>query len=237
MFLLLRPTTKIDTSVARFAEVGLDAVGCALIDIVPLSSDIKFSDYQADLIIVTSTAAADIFVERVQQDLATDIPIIAVGPSTAKKLACKFSRVNEAVPANSEGVVAAIQTRKIKPSQVLLLKGEGGRQLIQQSLAKVGITLVHQDLYKRVCLQEAQFTQEFVQSDIHCIIATSAAFIDAAYNYFEPEWLNTIQWIVVSDRVKLHLAALGAKHIINSEGASDQCLIAATRKVKGSQND
>jgi uroporphyrinogen-III synthase len=233
-FLLLRPTTKIDASVKRFAEAGLDAVGCALIDIVPLTSDIKVSHHQPDLIIVTSTAAADLFVEHAEQDVPKEVPIIAVGPSTAKKLASKFSNVSEAVPANSEGVVAAIQARKIKPKQALLLKGEGGRQLIQQSLEKEGIKLVHQDLYKRVCLHKAQLTQEFVQSDIHCIIATSAAFVDAAYNYFEPEWLNSIQWIVVSDRVKLHLAALGAKQIINSEGASDQCLIAATRKVKGS---
>ena len=246
MYLILRPKAKLANSVACFKEADLSVLGCGLIDTVanPNAAVLlsQLADIQPDLVIVTSTVAADMYVASLSESTAKhkqDLrqqkhPIfIAVGASTAKKLSIANTRVLQAEPSNSEGIIACIGQLKLKHANVAILKGKGGRKLISEALTEKGFTVSEFDLYERVVLREAYYTEHFEADNIQCIIATSSEIIDAAYNFFEPQWLNSRQWIVVSKRTKLHLSALGANNIFTSNGATDSLLIAAANQVKG----
>jgi uroporphyrinogen-III synthase len=249
MNLILRPKAKLANSIARFREAGMEAIGCGLIDTIetPLAASFlpDLRDLQADIIVVTSTVSADIYINALtkaalaskQDNPVPNSVFIAVGASTAKKISSLHSRVLEAEPSSSEGIIACVERLKLKSAKVAILKGKGGRGLITSSLTEKGFTVTEFDLYERLALKDAYFTERFEPKDIQCIIATSSEIIDAAYNYFEPHWLNELQWIVVSKRTKLHLSALGAKDIFTSNGATDSHLIAAANQVKGSQNE
>lgn len=257
MYLILRPKSKLIDSVACFEEAGLTAIGCGLIDTVALPNASKLlpnlSALNPDLVVVTSTVAADLYVAAIAHSQSEDahdtmqasesennisnLTFIAVGASTAKKLLNQHVRVLQAKPSDSEGILACIAQLKLNKAHVAILKGRGGRQLINETLAANGFTVTELDLYERVLLKRPYYTKHFDAEAIHCIIATSTEIIDAAYNWFESHWLNTRQWIVVSKRLKQHLSALGASNIATSNGATDSHLIAAAKQVKGSQHE
>jgi uroporphyrinogen-III synthase len=257
MYLILRPKAKLLSSVACFEEASLKAIGCGLIDTAATANATTFLPelhaLQPDIIVVTSTVSADLYINALSQDATTQKdgalnqenthdeqanPVfIAVGSSTAKKLLSQHSRVLQAKPSSSEGILACITQLRVEQANVAILKGKGGRNLINQALSEKGFKVTEFDLYERVILKEAYYTEHFEADDIQCIIATSAEIIDAAYNFFEPDWLNELQWIVVSKRIKQHLSALGAKNIFTSNGATDSHLIAAANQVKGSQHE
>ena len=252
MYLILRPKAKLLSSVACFKEASLNAVGCALIDTSATACATSFLPelhaLKPDIVVVTSTVSADLYINAIKQsekDLCHDTSsdkqdsrvFIAVGSSTAKKLLSQHSRVLQAKPSNSEGILACIAQLRLKSANVAILKGKGGRKLINEALCEKGFKVTEFDLYERVILKDAYYTEHFEADDIQCIIATSAEIIDAAYNFFEPHWLNELQWIVVSNRTKQHLNALGAKNIFTSNGATDSHLIAAANQVKGSQHE
>jgi uroporphyrinogen-III synthase len=253
MYLILRPKAKLADSVVCFHEAGLSALGCGLIDTIAQPDVLTLLPslyaFNPDLIVVTSTVAADLYIDTIahiqgvdrphteQNRQASNLPFIAVGASTAKKLSSQHERVIQAQPSNSEGILACISHLKLKHANVAILKGKGGRNLINNTLSANGFAVKEFDLYERLLLKEPYYTDHFEAATIQCIIATSTEIIDAAYNYFEAEWLNKCQWIVVSKRVKQHLSALGANNIFTSNGATDSHLIAAANQVKGSQHE
>ncbi|MFT6328191.1 MAG: uroporphyrinogen-III synthase [Bermanella sp.] len=250
MYLILRPKAKLADSVLCFQEAGLSALGCGLIDTATLPDAFTLLPslyaFTPDLVVVTSTVAADLYIDTIahiqgvdrlqteQNKQASNLPFIAVGTSTAKKLSSQHERVIQARPSNSEGILACVSHLKLKHANVAILKGKGGRNLISNTLSASGFAVKEFDLYERLLLKAPYYTGHFEAAAIQCIIATSTEIIDAAYNYFEPEWLNKCQWIVVSKRVKQHLSALGANNIFTSNGATDSHLIAAANQVKGS---
>jgi uroporphyrinogen-III synthase len=237
MYLILRPKAKLADSVACFQEAGLSALGCGLIETVafPSATELlpELFEFNPDLVVVTSTVAADLYINASTHSKTSNLIFIAVGATTAKKLSSRHSKVVQARPSNSEGILASISHLKINKPKVAVLKGKGGRHLIIDTLSANGIEVKTFDLYERILLKEPYYTTHFKAEDIQCIIATSTEIIDAAYNYFEHDWLSKCQWIVVSKRLKQHLSALGAKNIFTSNGATDSHLIAAANQVKG----
>ena len=128
MYLILRPKAKLADSVKCFKEAGIAALGCGLIDTVSLyhtnhsthadsanlnnvaickTSISKVREalvtLAPELTIVTSTVAADIYIESIHC-AATDTQsntFIAVGASTAKHLLNKQAKVLQAEPSSS----------------------------------------------------------------------------------------------------------------------------------------
>jgi uroporphyrinogen-III synthase len=257
MYLILRPKAKLANSVKLFKEAGIEALGCAVIETKELpSARTLINDViqcKPNIIIVTSTVAADILTNALNDKqgiidkhrdimLSTKPIFIGVGAASTKKLVALGLNALTAEPANSEGILALIHQLKLTSVNVAILKGKGGRKLISESLGALGFVISEFNVYERIVLKNPFFTdgvktQNFKPENIRCIIATSTEIIDAAYNFFEPEWLNACRWLVVSQRTKLHLVGMGANNIIVSNGATDSHLIAAVHQVKGSHNE
>lgn len=241
MYLILRPKAKLADSVACFQEAGLSALGCGLIETVALPGTTKLLpalfEFNPDIVVVTSTVAADLYINALTHSQTSNLIFIAVGASTAKKLSSHHTHVLRARPSNSEGILASISHLKVNNPKIAILKGTGGRKLIIDTLSASGIAVKEFDLYERILLKKPYYTAHFKAENIQCIIATSTEIIDAAFNFFELNWLNKCQWIVVSKRLKQHLSALGAKNIFTSNGATDRDLIAAANQVKGTQHE
>jgi uroporphyrinogen-III synthase len=163
---------------------------------------------------------------------------IGVGATTTKKLSTLGLQVIQASPPNSEGIVAVVKQLKLRSANVAKLKGSGGRKLISASLSALGLIVAEFDVYERLLLNKPFYTdslnsKSFEPEKIQCIIATSTEIIDATYHFFDSTWLNSSHWIVVSERTKQHLVALGANNITVSNGATDSHLIAAVNHFKG----
>lgn len=234
LFLLLRPQAKCHKSVQAFHAADLPAVACGLIDTIIdqkeislLSAKISALNRQGEkpfVIIVTSTVAAEQCV-LLRQYWPQSASFFAVGDSTGTILRDAGFVVIVPEEARSEGLLALPELQHLVNQNVVIMKGFGGRELLYDTLSSRGAKVVEWEVYKRVKLHNPKSTQDWREIQIRCIIATSGEVIQAAFEYFDRQWLTAMDWIVVSRRTAQILEKLGVSQIQVSHDASDQALI------------
>lgn len=235
-YLLLKPAAKYQASAARFKQAGLDAVSLALID--THQDDNVLDNLPAcidrlaagSLVIVISTTAADLSVKRLQScpQLAhwqANLNFFAVGPSSGAILAAQQFPVVLPKQTNSEGLLALAQLQQVTNKQVLLLKGQGGRQTLSQVLQQRGAKVTELALYQRRPLARPLASHPWHPQQIHSIIATSGELITAAFKQLDKHWLTSLPWVLVSQRTADIAARYGVTRLSISKDATDTGLI------------
>ena len=239
-FLLLRPQAKCQASVQAFRQANLSAVACGLIDTVVDDDAIgqlpaKISELwslieQNIYVIVTSTVAAQQCV-LMKNQWPRNVCFFAVGASTGRILHKAGLAVVVPQEARTEGLLALPQLNDVVNKSVIVMKGFGGRELLRDILTTRGAKVVEWEVYKRVKLDSPVSTQDWRAAQIRCIIATSGEVIQAAFDYFDVNWLQTLNWIVVSQRTAEIASKLGVTQIDISRDASDQALIQCAKQL------
>lgn len=150
------------------------------------------------------------------QEFSPSGKVFAVGNSTANELLKSNPRLNVHTPtdANSESLLAIPQLTKAKT--VVLVKGVGGRGLIQSELSKKRVSVVELDLYQRTpqLFSERELSQWW---DCKVTLATSVDIAKAILNNCKTtendakkhEFLQNTSWLVLSERIKEFLIQQG----------------------------
>ena len=235
MLLFTRPLPKLKASASAFEKAGIDAVGVATSDIIDVSSERKaaaefLATNAVNAIVVTSVYAVDTVVSGLR-DTAGDLPlVIAVGDATARKLQAglqAFSSAQVAIPDahTSEGILAMHQLNEANCQHVVIIKGEGGRDVIANGLDAKGILVNSFSVYKREQLTRPVYTKRWKMGEVSGIIATSEAMALQLIEQFGHALL-TFKWLTVSDRIALTLNSKGVKEVAVCQRATDQALIA-----------
>ena len=222
MWWIARPQPEADALVQRLNQLGIAAQATPAIDIQPLEIDhrVIMELDQFDTLIVVSKPAARRLIDEIDQywpQLPLGIDCIAVGPGTAQILKDYgfFPRVPE--QADSEGVLALTQ----KAKRVLLAAGEGGRELIEQSLTACERTRL--SLYRRV---KGPVPAESDEAESVSLWVTSAEIAQAV-----AEWPHPIAEVwVPSARVAEAARAVGLPVTQVLGSASDDSFIDAVLK-------
>jgi uroporphyrinogen-III synthase len=228
--LIFRPEQKCATSVARFIDASISAVAVGLIstqsrqDALATLPESLEALTPGDSIIVTSTVASQLLAQR-EIRLPTDVHIFAVGSSTAQGLRDMGYQVIVPPVPTTEGLLSLNPLRQVDGQKVIIIKGEGGRQDLAHHLTQRGASVYLADIYHRIKIAPPKATQEWQAKQIRCIIATSGELIDTAFEQFDPKWLQSLPWIVVSPRTEKIAAKYGIHTIFVSDDASDQALI------------
>ena len=239
-FLLFRPQAKCQASAQAFKQANLSAVACGLIDTVVDDDAIgQLPEKIAGLwslaeqnvyVIVTSTVAAQQCV-LMKNQWPGNVCFFAVGASTGRILQNAGLAVVVPQEARTEGLLALPQLNHVDNQSVIIMKGFGGRELLHDILTTRGAKVAEWEVYKRVKLDTPVSTQDWRAAQIRCIIATSGEVIQAAFDYFEVNWLQTLNWIVVSQRTANIASKLGVTQIDISRDASDQALIQCAQQL------
>lgn len=227
MWLLTRPLPKLQKSCNAFATAGIDVIGVAFSDIQPIEEHIH-TLYQRlqrlstnDSIIVTSVYAA----QSVPQCPSTQpCHCFAVGKSTAKILSDKGWHVQTPAQESSEGLLSLSALAQGQQTQLLLLKGEGGRELLAPSLRERGFIVEVYDLYRRTQLPHPVLTAALHQQGWKGVICTSGESA-AALLAWQPTAFTDLPWLTVSQRVADILHQHGIKTVEICESASDHAMI------------
>ena len=239
-FLLFRPQAKCQASAQAFKQANLSAVACGLIDTIVDDDAIgqlpaKIAELwslaeQNIYVIVTSTVAAQQCV-LMKNQWPENVCFFAVGASTGRILQNAGLAVVVPQEARTEGLLALPQLNHVDNQSVIIMKGFGGRELLHDILTNRGAKVAEWEVYKRVKLDTPVSTQDWRTAQIRCIIATSGEVIQAAFDYFEVNWLQTLNWIVVSQRTAEIASKLGVTQIDISRDASDQALIQCAKQL------
>ncbi len=227
-------------------SAGFEPVHLALFDIVDGSDCISLSsnNFSAqltniDLVIITSQYAVEKLTQQLHPSDLTKLQqknTIAVGDKTAKQLkAAGFHNVLLPENNDSEGILAHPQVKHSQ--QAILLKGEQGRDAIEQAFKLANKKLTTYNIYKR---QWLTLTSTQLQTALSCdyFVFTSGEIALKLYQAVEKQnkselkpWLDVCTF-VPSQRVASQLSQYGASDVINMQGANNLTIIQALQAHK-----
>jgi uroporphyrinogen-III synthase len=157
--------------------------------------------------------------------------VIAVGSATLKAL--KALGVDAIMPEqhDSEGLLALTPLQNVNTKNVLIIRGDGGRELIAEELSDRGASVHYFESYQRVWRNSSiEVIKTWQQQQINCILVTSNALLEFIVNLIKDSdtyWQEDCIWLVASNRIANKAKKLGLKRVINTHGANKQAVTAA----------
>ncbi|HSX69537.1 MAG TPA: uroporphyrinogen-III synthase [Pseudomonas sp.] len=247
--LLTRPAAECEALAATLAEAGVFSRSLPLLETEALAETPEQRALIRDLerycaVIVVSKPAArlglDLLGRHWPQPPATP-RWFSVGAATAQILDDRLAPHGLAACCPSAGddseALLALpeldQALRTGSPRVLLMRGEGGRELIAETLRARGAQVDYLELYRRVRPQYPAGTLErLVEAErLNALLASSAQGLDNLRQLAAGAWaqLSRLPLLVPSPRVAELARAAGARQVIDCRGASAAAVLAALR--------
>ena len=240
--LLTRPAEDCAALAQTLAAQGIASHCMPLLAIETLDETPEQRNACAELqrycaVIVVSKPAARIGLQRLARHGAPtpDLPWFSVGAATAAVLAeqglCVHfpdsgddSEALLALPALQQAIAASAP-------RVLILRGEGGRELLAECLRGQGVTVDYLPLYRRVLPQYApgELSRQVQAERLNGLVVSSGQGFEHLLQLAGDDWpaLARLPLFVPSPRVAEQARAAGAQIVVDCRGASAAALQAA----------
>lgn len=155
--------------------------------------------------------------------------VYAIGARTAAVLASEGVQATAAEPATTEGLLALPEFAEITGCRVVLVTGEGGRELLYQALHSRGAQVDRHICYRRVAVENLSLQA----AEIDTIVAASGDGIRlVAKVWFAANGPADIPTLVPSQRVALVAEEVGFTHVVRCSGASSQAWLEALAQLR-----
>jgi len=262
--LIVRPEGKCQQTCAYFSAQRLACEGLPLMALQAIEPNLAQMHANlvalraGDWIISTSTFASELMLDWFNKlndkkaFLGQKLIWFAIGQKSAQILMPEshppFGKVNFPKQETSEGLLkylANFPTYQIKETlfpekkpKIIILKGEGGRTLLKDSLVAWGHQVMESDLYQRKIMEPAMLSKSWYQSHISCVVVTSGELLQATFQYFDDDnqWLTTLPWVVVSERMANIAKDYGINTVFVSGGANNAALLATASVASASRH-
>lgn len=133
----------------------------------------------------------------------------------------------------SETLLQLPELQNINGKNALLLRGNGGRELLGDTLAARGAHVACCECYQRrpVNYDGAEQSRRWQQSGVDRIVITSGEMLQQIYtlvpDYYRVSWLLRCQVIVVSERLAEQARAFGWRQVRIADNADNDALVRA----------
>lgn len=158
---------------------------------------------------------------------------LAIGKATADILSSVTNKkINYPDISDSENLLALQQLKNVTGSQIVILRGNGGRELLHSSLTKRGALVSYCEVYQRstVLFEGDSQVRAWQKDSISHIVITSGEQLTYLVQKIPPEfhmWLFKRSLIVPSSRLSSLAKEIGFYKVIVSASASNQDLCSA----------
>lgn len=231
--LITRPEGKGAALAQQLEQAGYQASLFPVLKITHLTpSSTELSPLlNADKIIFISQDAVSAL-SQLKPDINTKAQFYAVGQQTADIIYEQFG-VRAAVPKqyDSEGLLALKSLAEVDGSDIVLVKGQGGRPELAKTLKERGAFLNNCVVYKREPTESItpNWTDHWKSQNVHGIVITSNAAVDAIFKSLtahQLQWLQQCRFYVASERIAayLKLQQVSSANIHIAAGASDNAM-------------
>ena len=189
-----------------------------------------------DLAIFTSANAVDRAMPRIQErgGFPPRLEIAAIGQATARALArhgvdrC----LQPEAGFTSEALLSLPRFQQVAGQRILIVRGEGGRELLAETLTECGAQIARAEVYRRErpTLDTATLLERWARGEIGAVAITSA---ESLLNLFDmlgvagQDYLRETPLIVISPRTVQAATNLGCHHLLLAQEASDAAIAAA----------
>jgi uroporphyrinogen-III synthase len=240
--LVTRPAGQSDELCARLRAQGLHPAVCPLIDIEPFPepnarqrSRLLALDECRHIIFVSVNAVryGMKWVEDCWPQLPLDLNWYAVGEASARALASHGVTVQRpGTEMNSEGLLALADLQQVKNQRVLIIKGEGGRGALRETLQQRGARVDELAAYRRHRPQLSDGALFGIIEEHHCklLLLSSGEALHNMVSLLNEEELRQVRQLTVivpGARVAAIARTSGFSHVIASVSATDDDTLAA----------
>ncbi len=242
--LLTRPTDESAALAATLAQHGIYSSSLPLLAIAPIAENTEQCAMLAELaryaaVIVVSKPAARLGLERLAHaHIAVPVaqPWFSVGAATAQILREQHPCVYYPEQADdSEALLALPQLRQAlavnDSPRVLILRGEGGRELLAERLRGQGAQVDYLPLYRRELphYPPATLAKRVRAEQLNALVVSSGRGFVHLRELAADAWseLARLPLFVPSPRVADMARAAGAQSVVDCRGASATALLAA----------
>lgn len=239
--LLTRPAEESMALAASLSQAGIFSSSLPLLDIEALPVSAEQQAIFRDLgrfcaVIVVSKPAARLAVQQLGQAWP-QLPWFSVGAATGQVLADHGLTVHYPETGDdSEALLAlpALREAVARPdAHVLILRGEGGRELLAERLREQGASVVYLELYRRFLPSYAAGTlmQRIQLERLNGLVVSSGQGFLHLQALAGTDWPEVAQLplFVPSPRVYEMARAAGAEKVVDCRGASAAALLVALR--------
>jgi uroporphyrinogen-III synthase len=237
--LLTRPAEESATLAATLSEAGIYSSSLPLLDIEPLPITPERQAVLRDLgrycaVIVVSKPAARLALQQLDQAWP-HLRWFSVGAATAQVLADRGLDVH--YPQTGDDSEALLQLPALREAiarpdaRVLILRGEGGRELLAERLREQGASVDYLELYRRFlpAYDSGVLTQRIQLERLNGLVVSSGQGFLHLQALAGPDWPQVAQMplFVPSPRVYEMARAAGAEKVVDCRGASAAALLVA----------
>lgn len=243
--LLTRPADESAALGSLLAEQGVFSSSLPLLDIVPIPASDTMRDVIRDLdrycaVIVVSKPAARMAVELLERFCSQTprVQCFSVGAATAQIL--EEHGLDVSFPAHGDDSEALLELANLRQaiarpdSRVLILRGEGGRELLAERLRERGASVEYLELYRRELppYPPAALPARIEAERLNALVVSSGQGFEHLHQLAGDAWpqLARLPLFVPSPRVAELARAAGALTVVDCRGASAAALLTALRE-------
>lgn len=183
----------------------------------------------ADIFIFVSRNAVEGYLRCAAINEYSDV--YAIGKATKQALVGRgISTVKTAINGyNSEALLADAGLQQVKDKNIVIVRGQGGRELLATELAGRGANVSHCEVYQR---QEVEYSEKDINQlkaqNIDVIVATSNEILSAIIKQFGGVLaILDIPLVVISPRMKAYALNQGFRHIVVTHDPSAESIVKA----------
>ena len=238
--LVTRPKDQAQNLCDLITQADGEAIAFPVIEIVEIDDEQQSPlelDF-VDMIIFVSRNAISGFINRLKQPLPDRIQLVSVGAGTAQSMCDHGLRVDLQPDQliGSEGLLLMPDLAIMSGKQVLIVRGQGGRELLADTLKRRGAKVSYLEVYQRILPSPTEIAcQQALGSDT--IICTSVEGVKNLVLLLQKglKILHDKPMLVVSERIKKTAVLLGFNQVRVTESASDIDVIELLTKMDKGQ--
>ncbi|NCF10153.1 MAG: uroporphyrinogen-III synthase [Gammaproteobacteria bacterium] len=240
--LVTRPRHQAEALCGLLADAGAEPIRFPAITIAPptdpTAADAVIDDLDAfDLAIFISANAVEQGVAAVRRRRAWPeaLAIASIGAATARALEAHglTPAVRPAQRFDSEALLEHPALQAVSGHRVVIFRGEGGRELLAETLRGRGAEVIYAEVYRRALpdVDPAPLIDRWRAGEVDVAVITSIEGLENLCTLMGPEarpLLQATPLVVASDRVlqQAHQLDVGATALV-AESSSDQGLFEA----------
>ncbi|MGL4860967.1 MAG: uroporphyrinogen-III synthase [Enterobacteriaceae bacterium] len=244
--LITRPSPEGQQLLARLLALNIKASHTPLIDFVPGQDlprliPLLQALQDGDLLIALSPRAVRYAAQHLQEQQIpwpSNIHYLAIGHGSAQLLAeaCQQEVLSPEGAEISEHLLQLPTLQQLSGRQVMLLRGNDGRQLLATTLQARGARVIRCECYRRYPLSYdgTQLAIDWQQQGINTLLITSGEMLDQIVSLVPDHarsWLLSCHLVVVSERLASLALQYGWRHIKIAQHADNDALLRAIQKT------
>lgn len=238
--LVTRPGNEGLALCQQLADAGVSSLHHPLIRIVnsKATPELLKTLEQSDIIIAVSQHAVTSTHSLLTQQ-SISWPKHAIYLGVGQKTAHELSKVTQQIvnypeTSDSEHLLQLNELKAIAGKTITILRGNGGRELIRETLLSLGAHVLYCETYRRefIEIQDKHTFLKWKAHNINQVVITSQGQLEFLTSSTPKEflpWLQQQQLFVPSQRIAARALQLGFSHVENTLSANNQTLLATLR--------